>query len=123
MCHASPAGLNVVFSSYTLYLRWPLAVNHDNRISTVSRGKDVSLRIGRRVRDLRAANSYTQERLAELSGVDYKHIQLMESSQPTAARIDTLEKVAGAFGMGLAEFFACPEFAGKKNRKGKSRGA
>lgn len=39
----------------------------------------------------------TQEELAEASGVDYKHIQLLESKKPSAAKIDTIEKIAKAF--------------------------
>jgi len=71
------------------------------------------------MRELRAEQHLTQEDLAELSGIDYKHIQLMEGSNPPAARIDTLEKVALAFGMGLAEFFAGPPFMSKRPKRPK----
>lgn len=46
---------------------------------------------------MRDQHGYTQERLAEISGIDYKHIQLLESKHPPAIKIDTLEKLAKAF--------------------------
>jgi transcriptional regulator with XRE-family HTH domain len=52
---------------------------------------------------LRKKYGFTQEKLAELSGVDYKHIQLLESNDPSGATIDTLEKLAKAFDMPISE--------------------
>ena len=63
-------------------------------MSTVIRKK-----LAKRLRQLRKKYEYTQERLAELSGVDYKHIQLLESDRPSAVKIDTIEKLAKAFQM------------------------
>ena len=102
---------------YTGSIRCSKSVNYDNLIFTVSRGKDIALRIRNRVRDLRKVQGITQEKLAELSGVDYKHIQLLEGASPPAARIDTLEKIAQGFSMTLAEFFAGAAFAGRKPRR------
>ncbi len=48
---------------------------------------------------LRQEHGYTQEKLAELSGVDCKHIQLLESNNPSSVKIDTIEKLAKAFGI------------------------
>jgi len=56
-----------------------------------------------RLRNLRKKYGYTQEKLSELSGIDYKHIQLLESNNPSAATIDTLEKLAKAFKVSLSE--------------------
>ena len=56
-----------------------------------------------RLRELRKKCGYTQEKLSELSGIDYKHIQLLESDDPSAATIYTLEKLAKAFKMSLSE--------------------
>lgn len=50
-----------------------------------------------RLRKLREKHGFTQEKLAELSGIDYKHIQLLESNDPPAAKLDTIEKLANAF--------------------------
>jgi len=57
----------------------------------------IQKKLAKRLRDLRKQQGMTQERLAELSGIDYKHIQLLESKDPPAAKLDTLEKIAGAF--------------------------
>ena len=57
----------------------------------------IALKIAKRLRELRGKYGYTQERLAELSKVDYKHVQLLEGKNPPAARADTLEKLAKAF--------------------------
>jgi len=56
----------------------------------------ISKKLAQRIRTLREKHGYTQEKLAELSGIDYKHIQLLESKNPPAAKIDTLEKLAKA---------------------------
>lgn len=55
---------------------------------------DIQFKLAAKIKQLRAKKKMTQERLAELSGVDYKHIQLLESKNPPFARIDTLEKIA-----------------------------
>lgn len=60
-------------------------------------GTDIKLKLGKRIRELRKKKKLTQERLAELAGIDYKHIQLLESKNPPAAKIDTIEKLAKAF--------------------------
>ena len=49
------------------------------------------------MRELRKEYSYTQEQLAELADIDYKHIQLLESTNPPSIRLNTLEKIAKAF--------------------------
>ena len=59
--------------------------------------KVINLKLARRLRELRKKYGYTQEELAELSGVDYKHIQLLESKNPPAARLNTIAKIAKAF--------------------------
>lgn len=60
-------------------------------------GLEIRLKLGKRLRGLRKKHGYTQEKLAELSGIDYKHIQLLESKRPSGIKIDTLEKLAKAF--------------------------
>ena len=65
--------------------------------------ENIRLKIGKRIRELRKKQGLTQERLSELSGIDYKHIQLLESKNPPAIRIDTLEKIANAFNLSCAE--------------------
>ena len=58
-------------------------------------------KLARRIRELRKKKELTQERLAELAGIDYKHIQLLESKNPPYAKLDTLEKLAKAFKISL----------------------
>lgn len=48
-------------------------------------------------------HGFTQEKLAELSGVDYKHIQLLESTDPSSPTLDTLEKLAKAFAISTSK--------------------
>jgi len=57
----------------------------------------IQKKLAKRLRELRKKEGLTQERLAELSGIDYKHIQLLEGKNPPAAKLDTIEKIAKAF--------------------------
>ena len=57
----------------------------------------VNQKLAKRLKELRATHRLTQEKLAEVSRVDYKHIQLLESKKAPAAKLDTLEKLAKAF--------------------------
>ena len=66
--------------------------------------KETRLKLGLRIRQLRKKYGYTQEKLSELSEIDYKHIQLLESKRPPAIKIDTLEKLARAFNMSISKF-------------------
>jgi len=59
----------------------------------------INVKMAKRLRELREKFGYTQEKLAELSGIEYKHIQLLESKDPPAAKLDTIEKIAKAFKM------------------------
>lgn len=65
--------------------------------------KDIRLKLGLRIKQLRKRYRYTQEKLSELAEVDYKHIQLLESRKPPAIKIDTLEKIAKAFNMSVSK--------------------
>ena len=57
----------------------------------------IEQKFSKRLRELRKEYSYTQEQLAELADIDYKHIQLLESTNPPSIRLNTLEKIAKAF--------------------------
>ena len=57
----------------------------------------IQQKLAKRIRDLREEKGLTQEQLAEQAGIDYKHVQLLESKNPPAAKLDTIEKLAKAF--------------------------
>lgn len=60
-------------------------------------------KFAQRIRELRSRYGYTQEKLAELSEIEYKHIQRLESKNPTDVKLTTLKKLAKAFGIPLQE--------------------
>lgn len=60
---------------------------------------DTRKKLARRLRELRKKHGYSQQELAERADLDYKHVQLLESSKAPYARLDTLEHLAKAFGI------------------------
>ena len=60
--------------------------------------------MGKRVRELRRKTGVTQEKLAALTGIDYKYIQKIEGKNPPAVRIDTIEKLAKALKQPMESF-------------------
>lgn len=63
----------------------------------------IEKKLAKRIKELRKKHGLTQERLSDLSGIDYKHIQLLESKNPPSAKLQTLEKLAKAFGISVSE--------------------
>ena len=59
----------------------------------------IKLHLGKTVRRLRLKRKLTQQRLAELSELDYKYIQSLEGKNPTRPRLDTLVKLAKGLGI------------------------
>jgi transcriptional regulator with XRE-family HTH domain len=61
--------------------------------------------LGLRIKELRKNKKLTQTQLAEMIGIDYKHLSRIEvgSSFPS---INTLEKTAQALKVEIKEFFA-----------------
>lgn len=59
--------------------------------------------LGEKVRKLRLKAGITQEKLAAITGIDYKYIQKIEGKTPPAVRIDTIEKLAKALKAPLAK--------------------
>ena len=64
---------------------------------------NIKLRFAQRLRELRSKYGYTQQQLAELADIDYKHLQRLEGKNPSAARIDTIEKLATAFNVSCSK--------------------
>ncbi len=57
----------------------------------------VRIKLGKKIRALREKRGYTQDVLAEKTGIDYKYIQKIEGKKPPALKIDTLERLAKVF--------------------------
>lgn len=74
------------------------------------RTSPINQKVSQRIKALRAKQGLTQAELAERSGVDYKHIQLLEGKTAPSVRVDTLEKICLGFGLKLHEFFDDPVF-------------
>lgn len=55
------------------------------------------LKLAKRIKQLRLKKNLTQEKLADLVGIDYKYLQKIEGKNPPAIRIDTIEKLAKVF--------------------------
>ena len=54
--------------------------------------------VAENVKTIRTERNITQEQLAELADLAYRHIQRLESTKnPPPAKIDTIEKLAKAF--------------------------
>lgn len=65
----------------------------------------IKVKLSKRVKELRKKYGYTQEKLAELSGVSYENIQKIEGKSPHNPQLDTLEKLAKGFKITLSELF------------------
>lgn len=66
----------------------------------------IARKIGIRIKELRQKRGISQEKLSELSGIEHKHIQLLESNNPSNARIDSIQSIAEAFDLSIQEFFS-----------------
>lgn len=58
--------------------------------------KELRLKLGKKIRSLRKKLKLTQEKLAEISEIDYKYIQRIEGKNPPALKIDTIGRLAKA---------------------------
>lgn len=72
-------------------------------VSLIKMGNDIKVNYSKRLRQLRKKYGYTQQKLAELADVEYKHIQRLESKKPCDIKLSTLEKLAKAFGISLSK--------------------
>ena len=66
--------------------------------------RDIRKQLSNRIRTLRAKQRITQQELAEAADLDYKSIQRLEAKNPRFyPKLDTLEKLAGAFRITVAD--------------------
>jgi len=55
---------------------------------------DINQSFAKILKLLRTSKGLTQEELAELSGIDYKYLQKLESQNPSSPTLSTLEKLS-----------------------------
>jgi len=86
----------IVINSHSIHLTRVRChvISDENIIEKVK--NDVAKKLGRRVREMRNKRGITQQKLAELSTVDYKYIQKIEGKKPPASKIDTIARIAKA---------------------------
>ena len=68
--------------------------------------KDIRVLYSERLRSLRKTHGYTQQKLAELANIEYKHVQRLESKKPCDIKLSTLEKIAKAFNISISDFLS-----------------
>jgi len=61
--------------------------------------------LGARLRALRKAREWTLDKAAEHTGLDWRHIQMIEAGQPNVTLL-TLVRLAEGFAVPLSAFFA-----------------
>ena len=64
---------------------------------------DVIVRFSKHLRDLRERHGLSQQQLAELADIEYKHVQRLESRRPCDVKLSTLHKLARAFKVPLSK--------------------
>ena len=64
--------------------------------------EDINIRLGKRIKELRKKHKLTQEKLAGLSGLDYKYIQRLEGKTPSSPTLNSLQKLAKAFSINIS---------------------
>lgn len=79
--------------------------------------KSASITFGKRLRELRQACRWTQEKAAEACGIGYKLYQLYELGIKRNPGLATLEKIARGFGLGIHELLAPAPLSRTRTRK------
>ena len=65
--------------------------------------KHIIVKFSKRLKQLRKKHGYTQQKIAELASLEYKHIQRLEGKKPCDVKLSTVEKIAKAFGLSLSK--------------------
>lgn len=65
--------------------------------------ENIRLRMGERIKKLRKKCGYTQDKLSEITDIDYKYIQRIEGKNPPALKVDTIGRLAEALKVKPAE--------------------
>ncbi len=69
----------------------------------------INRKLGKVLKELRAKFGLTQDQLAELSKIDYKHIQKLEGKTPSSPTLNTLEKIAKGFDISVSDLIKAIE--------------
>ena len=64
---------------------------------------EINIIFSKQLIKLRKKKQLTQEKLAYLSGIDYKHLQRLESKNPPIPRLDTLKKLTKGLNVSLSK--------------------
>lgn len=65
---------------------------------------NINTKFSNTLKQLRKSKGLTQEKLAEVSDIDYKYLQKLESSNPSSPTLFVLEKLSRGLGITLTEF-------------------
>ena len=65
--------------------------------------ENINIRFGNHLKALRRKKNLTQEKLADLAGLEYKYIQRLEGKKPSSPTLNSLEKLAKAFDISISE--------------------
>lgn len=66
---------------------------------------DSEFNVSERLKALRKLSGLTQEQFAEHANISYKFYQHIESGRKRMVRLETIERIARAYGIQLWEFF------------------
>ena len=61
----------------------------------------INYRLASKLREIRVGKNLTQQEVAELCGIEYKHYQVLEGSRPDDVKLSTVEKIANGLNVPL----------------------
>lgn len=64
---------------------------------------NINTKFSNTLKQLRKSKGLTQEKLAEMSDIDYKYLQKLESKNPSSPTLFVLEKLSHGLGITLTE--------------------
>ena len=65
--------------------------------------ENINIILGKHLKALRRKKKLTQENLADLADLEYKYIQRLEGKRPSSPTLNSLEKLARAFGISVSK--------------------
>lgn len=73
---------------------------------------DLTCLLGKRIKELRKGKNFTQDKFAELIGIDAKHLSRIECAK-TPPSLNLLKKISAILNVDIAEFFKTQHFKTK----------